>query len=65
MNDATFIFNEGDYHEKIVKKFYYGGRTVDVEIFNKDVEEFIIENENIMSEFTNQHIKKIEYWKNN
>ena len=26
---------------------------------------YIIINENAMSEFTNQHIKKIEYWKNN
>ncbi len=60
----TFDYDEMEFQQKALNKFFHGGRLVDVEISNEDMEEFLIDRENNLKEFTNQHIKKIEFLKN-
>ena len=55
----AFDHNEMEFQESALDKFYHGGRLVDVEILNKDMENFLIERKDNLEEFTNQHIKKL------
>ena len=52
-----------DFQENSLNKFYHGGRLVDVNISNLDMKEFLVEREKNLEEFTNQHVKKIEFLK--
>ena len=59
----AFEHNEMDFQENSLNKFYHGGRLVDVNISNLDMKEFLVERGRNLEEFTNQHIKKIEFLK--
>ena len=59
----AFDYNEMDFQENSLNKFYHGGRLVDVNISNLDMKEFLVEREKNLEEFTNQHVKKIEFLK--
>ena len=59
----AFEYNEIDFQKNSLNKFYHGGRLVDVNISNLDMKEFLVEREKNLEEFTNQHIKKIEFLK--
>jgi UDP-N-acetylglucosamine 2-epimerase len=59
----AFDYNDEDFQQSSLNKFYHGGQLVDVDIMNEDMKEFLEESEKKLNEFTNQHIKKIEYLK--
>ena len=59
----AFDYNAEDFHQSSLNKFYHGGQLVDVDIMNEDMKEFLEESEKKLNEFTDQHIKKIEYLK--
>ena len=51
------------FQDDILNRFFHGGLLVDENIHDKNMEEFLVENEKKLEEFTNQHIKKIEFLK--
>ena len=59
----AFDYNDEDFQQSSLNKFYHGGQLVDVYIMNEDMKEFLEESEKKLNEFINQHIKKIEYLK--
>ena len=59
----AFEYDDMDFQESVLNKFYHGGRLVDVNIFDEDMKEFLNEKEKNLEEFTNQHIQKIQYLK--
>ena len=59
----VFDYDDREFSDSYLNKFYLGGQTTDVNIVNEDMTEFLKESEKKLEEFTNQHIKKIEYLK--
>jgi hypothetical protein len=59
----AFDYNDEDFQQSSLNKFYHGGQLVDVYIMNEDMKEFLEESEKKLNEFTDQHIKKMEYLK--
>lgn len=60
----TFEFDGTDFDKKSTKKFFHGGRLADVHISNQMMKEFLDENESVLRVLANEHLKKINYFKN-
>ena len=63
IENYAFDSDTMSFQENISNKFFHGGQLVDVNIHDDSMKEFLIENEKDLEEFTNQHIKKIEFLK--
>jgi hypothetical protein len=59
----TFEFDGSNFDMNKAKKFFHGGRLVDVDISNSQMKEFLNENENELKVFSQEMIKKINYFK--
>ncbi|NQV76930.1 MAG: hypothetical protein HQ490_01065 [Lutibacter sp.] len=60
----TFEFDGSNFDINKAKKFFHGGRLVDVEITDSQMKEFLDENESELKILSQEMIKKINYFKN-
>ena len=60
----TFEFDGTNFDINTTKKFFHGGRFVDVDITDIKMKEFLDENEHVLRTLSQAYIKKINYFKN-
>ena len=59
----TFQFDESDFRTNSMNKFFHGGRLIDVEITDENMQEFLNENEDSLKELVNANLEKIKFFK--
>ncbi len=59
----TFNFDGSNFDMNKAKTFFHGGRLVDANISNSQMKKFLDENENELKIFSQEMIKKINYFK--
>ena len=60
----TFEFDAVEMDNKTLKEFYNGGYVISDEIHVEQINDFIIENHNILEKLADEHVKKITWWNN-
>ena len=65
LENNTFECDLTGLYRKISRKFYFNESTVDVEIEDTSVKDFINENHDEIDKIVDEHIKKILQHKNN
>ena len=60
----TSNFNYGNFTAQFNKEFFYGGRLVDTEIDESKMKSFIEKNESILNNLADEHISKMNFFRN-
>ena len=63
LDEHSFDFDLKGYESNEANSFRYGGNYQDTIITNEQMKSFLDENQNLFDMLTNQHIKKLNYFK--
>ena len=63
LDEHSFDFDLKGYESNEANSFRYGGNYHDTIITNEQMKSFLDENQNLFDMLTNQHIKKLNYFK--